>query len=150
MRYIGCKTLLLEDIKKIVDKHAANSGRICDIFSGTSTIARFFKKWFEVYSNDVLYFSYCLQMATIECPHKPEFKRLFATKGIDNPITYLNTISDDEMQVLDKDKRFFQNNYSPIGGRMYLNNANALRIDYTRNIVEERKRDNLLDIYEYY
>ena len=121
MRYIGCKTLLLDDIKRIVDIHAPNAKTFCDIFSGTATVARYFKKWYEVYSNDVLYFSYCLQMGTVECEKKPTFDKLNTALGISNPIDYFNNMDTSEMEQLENNKRFFQNNYSPIGGRMYLN-----------------------------
>ena len=67
MRYIGCKTLLLDNIKTVIDEKAPNAKSLCDVFSGTSTVARFFKQWYEIYSNDLLYFSYVLQRGTIEC-----------------------------------------------------------------------------------
>lgn len=150
MRYIGCKTLLLDNIKDVVEKHAPDAKTFCDIFSGTSTVARFFKPFYEVYSDDVLYFSYCLQMATIENPIMPEFKKLEATLKICDPIEYFNNMPTEDMELLESDKRFFQNNYSPKGGRMYLTDSNALRIDYSRNKVEEWNNAGLLDKYEYY
>ena len=150
MRYIGCKTLLLENIKEIIDKHAPNAKTLCDIFSGTATVARYFKKWYEVYSNDLLYFSYCLQKATIENPCKPEFKKLTNKLKISDPISYLNNMENNEMENLEEEKRFFQNNYSPKGGRMYLTDSNALRIDYARNKIEEWKLNNLIDENEYF
>lgn len=66
MRYIGCKTLLLDNIKAVIDENAPNAQSLCDVFSGTATVARYFKKWYEVYYNDLLYFSYVLQRGTIE------------------------------------------------------------------------------------
>lgn len=150
MRYIGCKTLLLDNIKEVIDKHTNNAKSFCDIFSGTATVARYFKKYYETYSNDVLYFSYCLQMATIECPAKPKFLRLKENENIQDPVFYFNEMNTKDMEVLPKDKRFFQNNYSPLGGRMYLNDDNALRIDFARNKVEEWNSKGYLDYYEYY
>lgn len=150
MRYIGCKSLLLENIKEVIDKHVTGATSFCDIFSGTSTVARYFKKWYETYSNDVLYFSYCLQMATIECPSVPKFSKLTKELGINDPITFFNNMQTADMEKLDINKRFFQNNYSPKGGRMYLNDDNALRIDYCRNVIEQWNIDGLLDKYEYY
>ena len=61
MRFIGSKTLLLENIKSVIDENAPNAKSFCDVFSGTSVVARYFKQWYEVYSNDLLYFSYVLQ-----------------------------------------------------------------------------------------
>ena len=150
MRFIGNKTQLLDNIKAVVDKHAANSSSFCDIFSGTASVARFFKEWYEVYSNDILYFSYCLQRGTIEIPSKPSFDILREYTGISDPIRFFNSLITEDMESLEKEKRLFQNNYSPIGGRMYLTDANALRIDYARNKIETWHNEGLLSEDEYY
>lgn len=150
MRYIGCKTLLLPNIKSVIDLHAPNAKSVCDIFSGTATVARYLKNWYEVYSNDILYFSYCLQMATIQNPSKPTFRKLALKAKIDNPFHYFNSVTPKELEKLPQDKRFFQNNYSPKGGRMYITDENALRIDFSRNTVEEWYQKGWLNKYEYY
>ena len=54
------------------------------------------------------------------------------------------------MEELVQERRFFQNTYAPTGGRMYLNDDNALRIDYARCTVEDWKNAGLLDENEYY
>lgn len=38
MRFIGCKTLLLENIKQVIDEKAPDAKTFCDIFSGTSNL----------------------------------------------------------------------------------------------------------------
>lgn len=150
MRFIGNKTQLLDNIKEVVDRHAANSTSFCDIFSGTASVARYFKQWFEVYSNDVLYFSYCLQRGTIDLATKPTFDSLSDAVGIVNPIKYFNSKPTCEMESLPVQKRFFQNNYSPIGRRMYVTESNALRIDYARNTVEAWHDAGFLSDDEYF
>jgi len=90
-----------------------------------------------------------LQKGTIENDELPQFQGL-SKKGIDDPITYLNSLDTSEMEVLPQDKRFFQNNYAPIGNRMYINNENALRIDFARNSLEEWKKDKLITNNEYF
>lgn len=150
MRFIGCKTNLLENIKEVVDRHAAGSTSFCDIFSGTASVARYFKQWYEVYSNDLLYFSYCLQKGTIEAPAKPKFENLNKTLGIHDPLIYFNTMDTADMEVLPNEKRCFQNNYAPTGNRMYVTDSNALRIDFARNTVEDWKNQGLLSETEYY
>lgn len=150
MRFIGNKTQLLDNIKEVVDKHAANAHSFCDIFSGTASVARFFKQWYEIYSNDLLYFSYCLQRATIENPDKPAFAALCKDTGIQDPVSYFNAMATESMESLPTEKRFFQNNYAPTGGRMYITDANALRIDYARNTIEAWKHAGLLSPDEYY
>jgi adenine-specific DNA-methyltransferase len=150
MRFIGCKTLLLDNIKAVIDEKAPDAKTLCDVFAGTSTVGRFFKQWYEVYSNDILYFSYVLQRGTIECDSIPQFSILKESKGISDPIDYFNGLTIEEMEVLPKKRRFFQNTYAPTGGRMYINDENALRIDYARNYVEDWKNEGILSDDEYF
>ena len=150
MRFIGCKTLLLENIKAVIDEKAPEAKSFCDIFSGTATVARYFKQWYEVYSNDLLYFSYVLQKATIENDCIPNFNKLKEKMNIHDPIAYFNELRLEEMENLIQERRFFQNTYAPTGGRMYVNDENALRIDYARNTVEDWKKEQLIDEKEYY
>lgn len=150
MRYIGCKTLLLNNIEELIQRHKIHANSFCDIFSGTSTVARFFKSKYSIISNDVLYFSYCLQKGTIENQKKSDFKKLCSVFNFSSPIDYLNNLTLDELNKLPIEKRFFQNNYSPSGGRMYLTDENALRIDFARNSIEDWKKQNLIDEDEYY
>ncbi len=150
MRFIGNKSQLLDNIKEVVDKHAVDASTFCDIFSGTASVARYFKQWYEIYSNDLLYFSYCLQRGTIENPRKPTFDKLASALGISNPIQYFNEMATADMESLKQEKRFFQNNYAPAGGRMYLTDLNALRIDYARNTIENWRRHGYLSDNEYF
>ena len=150
MRFIGCKTLLLDNIKEVIDRHAPNATSFCDIFSGTATVARHFKQWYKVYSNDLLYFSYCLQMATIENPCLPSFDGLKKSLDILDPLEFINNLTVKDMESLPQEARFFQNNYSPIGNRMYIKEDNALRIDYARNMIEKWKNENAITKHEYY
>lgn len=150
MRFIGCKTLLLDHIKEVIDEKAPEAKTFCDIFSGTATVARYFKQWYEVTSNDLLYFSYVLQKATIENDEIPKFKILKEKLDIEFPIQYLNQLGLEKMKELSQEKRFFQNTYAPTGGRMYITDENALRIDYARNKVEEWHKKGFLTEQEYF
>lgn len=150
MRFIGSKTLLLDHIRAVAEEKAPDARSFCDIFSGTAAVARHFKQWYEVYSNDLLYFSYVLQRATIENDSVPEFGRLKEELGITDPVEYFNGKETRDMEDLVQERRFFQNTYAPTGGRMYLNDDNALRIDYARCTVEDWMNAGLLDENEYY
>jgi len=150
MRFIGCKTQLLDNIREVVDRHVPHAETFCDIFSGTAAVARCFKRRYEVYSNDLLYFSYCLQKATIENPRLPSFSALSEAVGIADPVGFLNRLDTAAMEILPEEKRFFQNNYAPAGGRMYVTDTNALRIDFARNKVEEWNAAGLLNEMEYF
>lgn len=150
MRFIGCKTLLLNNIKEVIDEKVSNAKSFCDIFSGTATVARYFKQWYEVYSNDLLYFSFALQKGTIENDSIPTFNKLKKVKGIFEPIDYFNNMKANDMETLEKKRRFFQNTYAPTGGCMYITDENALRIDYARNTVEDWKNEELITENEYF
>lgn len=150
MRFIGCKTLLLDNIKSVIDENVKSADLFCDIFSGTSTVGRYFKKYYKIFSNDLLEFSYVLQKATIENNKKPNFDNFRKINSGTDPIDYLNTISDDEICKLPVEKRFFQNNYAPTGNRMYLTDSNALRIDFARNSINDWLENNIIGIEEYY
>lgn len=64
MRFIGGKTALLNDIAMVISKNTDGSESVfCDMFSGTGTVAKYFKPKYEVYTNDALYFSYVIQKA---------------------------------------------------------------------------------------
>lgn len=150
MRFIGSKILLLDNIKQVIDENISSANSFCDIFSGTSCVGRYFKQWYEVYSNDLLYFSYVLQKSTIENDKELEFSGIKdITNGL-NPIDYFNQMSIEKMECLETERRFFQNTYSPKGGRMYITDENALRIDYARNIVEDWRTNDLITENEYY
>lgn len=149
MRFIGCKTLLLDKIEEIIDENVKDAKSFCDIFSGTSTVARYFKNKYEIYSNDLLYFSYVLQKATIENDSMPKFEGLKKI-GVDDPITYLNSLKNEEMEELKQEDRFLQNTYAPSGNRMYFTDENALRIDYARIKTEEWFKNKLITENEYY
>lgn len=85
MRYIGNKTNLLNNINQVIVENCDGTEKVfCDIFSGTSSVSRFFKNRYKIISNDMLYFSYILQKATIQNNDLPEFKTLKEKLKIDN------------------------------------------------------------------
>jgi adenine-specific DNA-methyltransferase len=150
MRFIGSKVLLLDNIKQVIDEKAQGSLSFCDIFSGTACVTRYFKQWYEVYSNDLMYFSYVLQKSTIENDSVPSFSGIKNITGNLSPVEYFNALTTDEMEHLKQERRFFQNTYSPKGNRRYITDINALRIDYARNMAEDWKNTGVISDSEYY
>lgn len=150
MRFIGSKLLLLDYIKEVAQEKAPDAKTFCDIFAGTAAVARYFKQWYQVYSNDLLYFSYVLARATVENDGLPDFGRLKKVLGVEDPLEYFNGKESKDMETLEKERRFFQNTYAPAGGRMYINDENGLRIDFARCTVEDWKKAGLLNESEYY
>lgn len=145
MRFIGNKTNLLEKIKEVIDDNCSDGSRVfCDIFAGTGSVSRYFKPYYRIISNDVLYFSHILTAATIENNSIPQFNKLKEI-GINDPFAYL------EMTDVANFTGFITEEYSPVGsaGRQYLTEENARRIDFIRTTIEEWKRNALIDSYEY-
>lgn len=149
MRYIGSKILLLSEIEKIICENIDNAESFCDIFSGTSIVARYFKKDFKIISNDLLYLSFVLQKAIIQNEHYPDFLKIKKVLNQD-PFDYFET-SEVAYELL-KSTPFIYENYSPNAksGRQYFSNKNALRIDFIRQTIEEWKEKKLLEDNEYY
>ena len=78
MRFIGCKKNLLHSIDEVISENLSlkKDALFCDIFSGTGSVAQYFKNKYRIYSNDSLYFSYVIQKATVENNIIPTFTKL--------------------------------------------------------------------------
>ena len=144
MRFIGSKRLLLKNIEKMIHDNIEeykNLETFCDIFSGTSIVGQHFKPRFKIISNDLLYFSYCIQNAKIKLNTSPEFTKL--EKLIGDVYIYMNT-------KLNK-KGFIYKNFSPTDSneRKYLSNDNACRIDGTRTEIEKWYKQKSINFDEY-
>lgn len=159
MRYIGNKESLLDTIYAKISSLGISGSRFFDFFSGTTSVARFFKdRQYQVESNDLLYLSFCLQKAYIENNDDPKFDRLLPTINISGStlfytplelvVEYLNTIDDEY--------GFISQNYTPLGTkdlpqpRQYFSEENGLRIDAIRITIEKWKQSELLTEAEYY
>ena len=144
MRYIGSKKLLLNEIKKILDKYTNGSEEIfLDLFSGTNIVSQYFKQYYTIYSNDILYFNYIKSKATIENNNQLLFLKLKKI-GISNPIDFL------QYQTPTTKDCYYRNSYSPAGNAMYLTESNAHKIDFIRNQIDSWNSQGLLSEFEYY
>lgn len=152
MRYLGNKANLLDFIYSIVEKHNIKKGIFCDIFSGTTNVAKFFKiKGFTIISNDFMNYSYVFQKTYIENNVQPTFSglnKIIPKVDIFKVIKYLNNIKSKE--------GFVFKNYCVNGAndnkynRNYLSVENAGRIDAIRDKIEEWKKENLITEIEFY
>lgn len=149
MRFIGSKVLLLKKIEEAIKDNIQDAVSFCDIFAGTASVARYFKKNYKIISNDHLHFSYVLQRATLANNKCPAFKKI-VEKLKQNPFDYFLKV-DIQIKHL-KQTPFVYNNYSPTEKslRQYFTNENALKIDFIRQTIEEWKNENLLNDNEYY
>jgi adenine-specific DNA-methyltransferase len=116
----------------------------CDIFSGTGSVARYFKPRYEVNSNDILHFSYVIQKATVENNHEPVFSGL-ARIGIADPIKFLE---EPDIAAADGETFFVAENYAPNdhSEHMYISRRNAQRVDFIRHTIESWKNVGLIKV----
>lgn len=149
MRYIGGKSLMLENIEQVIKENAPLSkGRFFDCFSGSGVVSNYFKsKGWQTISNDMMYFSYVLARGTAGVSKTLTFERL----GIADPLSWLNGLTLEESGFSLEDCFIYQN-YSPNEqcGRMYFQNKNAIRIDVIRLTLEKWKNEGRLSEDEYY
>lgn len=145
MRYIGSKKTLLIEIKKMVDKHTNGSEEIfLDLFAGTNSVGNYFKQFYTVYSNDLLFFSYVNAKATIENNFKPSFSKLVST-GIQSPMNYLQNL-----ETKNDVQGYYETAYSPSGNANYLTVKNAKKLDVIRAQIDDWKHQEMISEYEYY
>ncbi|MGL6065254.1 MAG: Dam family site-specific DNA-(adenine-N6)-methyltransferase [Fusobacteriaceae bacterium] len=147
MRFIGSKLQLLEEIEGFINENIQeNKNQIfCDLFSGSASVSRFFKKKYKIISNDIMNFSYVLQKATIEINEVPNFfklKKILELETIKQIFEYLESSPIEEIQnkfKLDKAELFCSQNYAPTeeNKRMYMTFKNAERIDIIRLSIEK-------------
>lgn len=145
MKYIGNKTRLLEFIyESVQDSNLPQKGVFVDLFSGTGSVGRYFKKkGYKVISNDFMTYSYLAQYVLIKLNKIPSFVSI-SKDGIDSVLDSLNK--------LEPTKGYVFNNFAPSGsaGRQYFSDANAMKIDSIRDHIENWKNEGLLTNDEYY
>ncbi len=82
MRYIGSKSRLLDFIENVVRDRTSGVLVACDIFAGTAAVASLFKRMnLAVVCNDVMEYSYALQVAAVEACEYPRFEEIYG-RGI--------------------------------------------------------------------
>ena len=74
MRFLGNKTKLLGAIEGLLTERGITGGTLVDIFSGSSSVGRHFKRrGFRVVANDLLASAYTQAVAGVEVSHWPRF-----------------------------------------------------------------------------
>lgn len=151
MNYIGSKFSILKYIDDTIQDFTggiSNKATICDIFSGTGTVGKYFKKQgYNIISNDIQYYSYVTAKHFIENNEEITFAGL-KKENISEPFNYLNSINGIE--------GFIYKNYSLAGTkgkeyeRQYFSDSNAAKIDAIRIKIEEWKNKKIITDNEYY
>lgn len=173
MKYIGNKFRLLPFIDKVITQEKLPStGTFCDIFTGTTNVARFYKKkGYKLITCDIMYYSYVFQYAYIKTNKYPSFSKLLQQEKdiiqIKKYIQFNSLFKEDENKVilqailnylngLPGEEAFIYSNYSPTGSskgkyrRQFFSDENAKRIDAIRNKIELWKNNNWLIEEEFF
>lgn len=153
MRYIGNKENLVEKIYQVMQSRNIQGNSFFDFFSGTANVGKFFKKLnYQVFSSDLLYFSYVLQRAYITNNQELSFEKLRNKLNFKSLVLFdssLQTIVDYLNQIKPKEGFIYQN-YTPNGGRMFYSEENGKIIDAIRQQIEDWKTENLINENEYF
>lgn len=159
MRFIGNKENLVDKIYQVMQSKNIKGNSFFDFFAGTTSVAKYFKELdYQIFSSDILYFSYVLQQAYIVNNKKQNFGKLLnkikfnsnllLPSSLDIVVEYLNQIKPIE--------GFIYNNYTPSGTsnlkqpRMYFSDENGKIIDAIRQKIEEWKDKDLISQNEYF
>lgn len=146
MRYIGSKINLLKNIEELLNEYSNGEEKtFFDIFAGSNVVSEYFKKDYQIISNDILYFSYIMAKTSIENNHIPTFKNL-RNIGINDPIAYLNQFDFSKYDI-----GYYEENYTPSGEakRMYFTTENGKKIDGIRTLLEKWLSEGLINNLEH-
>ncbi|MBZ7994979.1 DNA adenine methylase [Campylobacter canadensis] len=141
MNYIGSKlklsSFIFSEVKSVVNTDLKDFV-FCDLFSGTSIVARTFKPYVkQIISNDMEFYSFVLAKNYIE-------------NNIDEYIANL-LINELNQAILEKKLNgFIYYNYSEFANRQYFTNENAIKIDTARITIEEWFENSYINDKEYY
>ncbi len=140
--------MILPYLKEMIDERTTDVNVAGDLFSGSGVVSHMLKsEGYDVISNDLMYFCYVLLRGSIALQKQPKFAGVKGLVG--EPISFFNHYDLNALNI-DLSRCFIYNNYSPRGGRMYLQENNALKIDFVRLTIEEWKQSKLINDDEYY
>jgi len=160
MNYIGSKLSLLDFLEKSINKVAGKDYSVfCDFFAGTGAVGLHFKKQgYQVYANDVQYYSYVLNR------HYIGNHQVLIFKGLINNFPNLKRVKVEErkniicdyLNTLKGASGFIYKNYC-LGGtqnqhykRQYFSDENGRRCDAIRIKIEDWRKQKKITNAEYY
>ena len=143
MRYLGNKTKLLEFIDSVILKYNIEGEIFADLFSGTASVGDYFKDRYSIIANDYMGYASIIAKAKLWNSGVPAFKKFKKKYGM-LPFEWLN------QRVYEPSGEFFiYNNYTPVGGRMFFTEDNALKIDGMRIDIENLYKEEVVSEAEY-
>lgn len=143
MRYLGNKTKLLDFIDSVILKYNIEGDTFADLFSGTSSVGDYFKDRYTIIANDYMGYASIIAKAKLLNSGLPAFKKFKKKYGV-LPFEWLN-----QRKYEPSGEFFIYNNYTPIGGRMYFTEDNALKIDGMRIDIEDLYKEEVISEAEY-
>lgn len=159
MRYIGNKENLCTKIYHTLQENHIQGTSFFDFFAGTASVGKYFKeKGLQIFSSDLMYFSFVLQKAYLTNNDNILFKKLLNTISI-NPSNLFITNLEKVVSFLNEihpQKGFIYQNYTPTGSanleipRMFFSDENGKIIDAIRQKIEYWKNQNLISENEYF
>jgi adenine-specific DNA-methyltransferase len=159
MRYIGNKENLLDKIHQVMQSNNIQGNSFFDFFAGTTSVSRFFKKFdYQIYSSDLMYFSYVLQRAYIQNNQVLNFEKVLSKINFQNTKLFASPLDIvvENLNQIEPVEGFIYNNYTPLGTskleipRMYYSDENGKIIDAIRQKIELWKNENLINENEYF
>jgi adenine-specific DNA-methyltransferase len=144
MRFLGNKTRMLANIRKVIIDNKIDGNIFCDLFAGSSCVGDYFKGEYKIISNEYLRSLSVISHAKLNNSATPQFKNFRKTYGANDPFEFFNA-----KQYKADHQYFITNNYSPKGGRMFFTEENATKIDGIRIDLEQMHKDLVFDIKEY-
>jgi len=173
MKYIGNKFRLLPFIDKVITQEKLpTKGTFCDIFSGTTNVAQFYKKkGYKLITCDIMYYSYVFQYAYIKNNINPSFTKVLqhekdilkAKNKVQSSLFFKEDTNKENLKAvlnylnnLPEEKGFVYLNYAPGGTsnskyqRQYFKDENAKKVDAIRNLIQIWKNNDWITKEEYF
>lgn len=159
MRYIGNKENLLDKIYQVMQTKNIQGNSFFDFFAGTTSVSSFFKKLdYQIFSSDLLYFSYVLQKAYISNNQVLNFEKVLNKINYQSSTLFASPlhIVVEYLNQIEPVEGFISQNYTPCGTseleipRMYYSDENGKIIDAIRQKIELWKTENLINENEYF
>lgn len=154
-RLIGSKHSVLNNISEAIKKEGIEGKTFFDVFSGSTSVSRYFKKNYSIVSNDNLYFSYVLQRALIVLNEYPIFENIKIPNLSKEPEKRINQILKFLNEIGGKEGFIFKN-FTPESKktdgieRMYFSEENGKKIDSIRMMIEEWLNKKQINENEYF
>lgn len=140
MNYMGSKTKLLSFIDSVVTDCESKIGlkrkaRFTDLFGGSGKVSEFYKNRFNVTANDIEFYSYVTLKNILQADAA-------VAASVDGYLYFLNHSLGIE--------GFINQNYSPVGGRMFFTEMNSQLIDAAVTHVQYLRSIKVLSKKQYY